>query len=35
MTVDPDLSIEFKLFQASRLNDGYLPMKKPPPEYFL
>lgn len=35
MTVDSDLSVEFKLFQASTLNEGFIPVKKPPPEYFL
>ena len=35
MSVASDLSVSFKLFEASSLNEGFIPSKKPPPEYFL
>lgn len=35
MNVAGDLSVSFQLFEASSLNEGFIPSKKPPPEYFL
>jgi len=35
MSVSSDLSTSFQMFEASPLNEGYIPSKKPPPEYFL
>lgn len=35
MAVGSDLSYAFKMFEASPLNEGFIPSKKPPPEYFL
>lgn len=35
MEVGSDLAVSFKMFEASELNEGFIPSKKPPPEYFL
>ena len=35
MTLSDSLAVEFKMFEASPLNEGFIPSKKPPPEYFL
>lgn len=35
MQVAGDLSYKFAMFEASAANEGFIPTRKPPPEYFL